>query len=305
MSDDLEGGGATDVPLRILHRHGALVVVDKPAGMLVHNSAWSGGPLEFTAVQAVAELCGTQVWPVHRLDRGTSGLLLFVTERDALQPWRDALAVGAKDYVAVVRGRTLGAVCVRKPLRSESGATQAAMTELTPLAVAADERVSLVAARIHSGRHHQVRRHLAHVHHPVCFDAYHGDSRFNRDLHARRGGPALALHALSLRLRPPEGGPALAIVTPPSWLAWAVGIFGADACAEALRPYWPAQVAALDDDCLAWPPQVADHEATAIGGFDAVEAVRGPGFASAAAVAESWPWPALVLDKGALLDHRP
>lgn len=306
--DDVGPPGASEgcTPLRLLHRVGALVVVDKPAGMLVHNSAWSGGPLETTAVQVVAELCGQQVWPLHRLDRGTSGLLLFVTGREAMQPWRDALATGAKDYVAVVRGRTLAPVCVRKPLQSESGATQAAMTELVPLVVAADERVSLVAARIHSGRHHQVRRHLAHVHHPVCFDAYHGDSSFNRELRSRRGGPPLALHALSLRLRNPENGVPLALVTPPSWLPWALELFGSTAVEAALRPFWPEGAQGPGPHGGSWQPDVSSEDDTALAGFDDVASSRRLGMASARAVADSWPWPALTIQrpKPVSLDHR-
>lgn len=270
-------------PLRILMRRGALLVVDKPGGMLVHNSAWAGGPLETTVVQAAAELAGGRVWPVHRLDRGTSGVLLLVTERDALQPWRDALAAGVKDYVAVVRGRTLAPITVRKPLADDRGHTRAALSELWPLVVAAQERVSLVAARIATGRTHQVRRHLAHANHPVCFDANHGDGRFNRALRERSSGPGLALHAISAQLRDPSDGVWLRLAAPPHWLPWASALLDADAVALALA-HWLAPTDDPDDDS---DGRIASDVAER----------RALGLASAQHVADSWPWPPLQLPR--------
>ncbi len=237
-------------PPQILKRIGPLWAFAKPAGLLIHNSAWAGGPRERTMLDLATEAVGGKVWPVHRLDRGTSGVWLCVDALDALEPWRAALAAGSKDYLALVRGRTLAPQSLLHPLRDTRGIEREARTSVAALAVGPEERVSVAWARIYSGRFHQVRRHLARAHHPVLFDTEHGDGRFSREIRLRFGGPPLALHAWQVSMQAPEGGEPVVVRTPPPWADWAAQLVGAAG--------WDAAWQALDaSDPVTWPTEVA------------------------------------------------
>src|SRR5262249_44825629 len=156
-------------------------------------------------------------FPVHRLDRGTSGVIVFARSSEAARTLHEAFERGAVDkrYVALVRGEPLPSVVVDHPLpRREGGPRVDASTEietlwagdvdLAALGVAADprlrpvQRYALVAARPKTGRLHQVRRHLKHVGHPVVGDANYGRGEHNRALAAAVGLTRLALHAQSI-----------------------------------------------------------------------------------------------------------
>lgn len=179
------------------------VVVDKPPGLLVHRMLPSDGP---AAVQVLRDQLGRHVWPVHRLDRATSGGLLFALDRDAVDPLHQALGSGRKWYLAQVRGD----VAAREPVEVDEplevdGKSHPARTTLLRLAGAADPRSSLVLAQPHTGRYHQVRRHLAHRSHPVLGDAKHGDTRVNRWWRDHHGLPRLALHCWRIEATLPDG----------------------------------------------------------------------------------------------------
>lgn len=241
----------------VLAQHGALFAFAKPAGMLIHNSAWAGGPREHTLLDAATAIVGKRLWPVHRLDRGTSGVWLAVDDVAALEPWRQALAAGCKDYLAVVRGRTLAPQSLLHPLRDTQQVERAARTTVAALAIGADERVSLAWARIFTGRFHQVRRHLARAHHPVLFDCEHGDGRFSRALRLRHGGPPLALHAWQVTLRDPATDAALQLRSAPPWADWAAGLVGTAA--------WDDAVATLTRSDVATWPEVAAARSLELG----------------------------------------
>ncbi|MEY3012126.1 MAG: hypothetical protein RIT45_861 [Pseudomonadota bacterium] len=202
-------------PNALLYDDGTLLALDKPSGMLVHNSAWAGGPRERCLVHVAREVAGAEVWPLHRLDRGTSGVVLFVRSPEVIEPFRVALAAGQKRYIAAVRGRDLAPRTVIKALANEAGNARPAATDVETLACATVDRVSLVQARLWSGRTHQVRRHLNHAHHPVLGDANHGDSRFNRGFRRVWGVGRLQLHAAVVALRHPDDGRTVCIRTPP------------------------------------------------------------------------------------------
>lgn len=249
----------TTLPAVLLDQ-GPLLALDKPSGMLVHNSAWAGGPREVCLVHHARDLAGGDVWPLHRLDRGTSGVVLFLRDRDALEPWRAALAAGCKRYVAAVRGRSLAPLTVIKTLADEQKRPRTASTDLWPLATSEVDRVSLVAARLWSGRTHQVRRHLNHASHPVLGDANHGDSRFNRGFAGHWGVGRLQLHAAGVALRSPDDGATVQVVAPldPILTALWTELFGAeqvDAVLGALdlpddAPSWAAHDAARPEAWL-------------------------------------------------------
>lgn len=145
------------------------------------------------------------VYPVHRLDRPTSGCLLFALSSEAVPPLQDALREGEKTYVALVRGVAdrFDGVTIDRPLAKE-GVDQEAQTAIEVLASAPEPRCSLVLARPATGRFHQVRRHLAGVGHPILGDSTHGDTRVNRAWR-ERGLERLALHCYHLRLALQDG----------------------------------------------------------------------------------------------------
>ncbi len=182
---------------------------------------------------------------MHRLDRGTSGVLLF-----ALEPGVPALLSAAfeagtveKRYLAIVRGWPPEALTIDYALRrlddEAPGAPRPALTRLRRLATAEiavrvdrypTSRYALVALEPASGRRHQLRRHLRHVDHPIIGDTTYGQGRHNRLFRERYGSARLLLHAAGLSLRHPLSGEPLAIEAP------LPADFAAVAAALGLRP---------------------------------------------------------------------
>lgn len=189
---------------RVLLRREDLAFIDKPAGMLVHCSAWAG-PRERALVDEVEDLLGSGWHPLHRLDRQTSGVVGFARE-GAVARWQTALASADKRYWALVRGHVREPVEVDHAFRDDDApATEepkAARSLVTPLLCSGVERCSLVEVRLFSGRRHQARRHLKHISHPVIGDANHGKGPINRAYRATWGVERMALHARSLSLSP-------------------------------------------------------------------------------------------------------
>lgn len=187
--------------LRVLAQHDDLCFVDKPAGLLVHNSTWAG-PRERTLVDEVEAALGPGWHPLHRLDRQTSGVVAFARRAEVAR-LQAALAAADKRYWALVRGH------VRAPLEvdhaivdDEDGERVArpARSVVTPLLLSQVERCSLVEVQLLTGRRHQARRHLKHLAHPVLGDATHGKGPLNREYRERYGLSRMALHARSLTL---------------------------------------------------------------------------------------------------------
>jgi tRNA pseudouridine65 synthase len=215
-----------DAPVILWESEGALIV-QKRSGELVHNSHFAG-PKEFSLKQRVGTYLGRRVYPVHRLDRGTSGALLFARESATTGAWQEALATGKKDYVAIVRGRLTEPHVVLRDVRDESGVDRSACTSIVPIAQATTERVTLIALRLHTGRHHQARRHCVHLRHPIVGDSTHGDTKFNRAFRASTGLERLGLHAVHLQFRTLAGGEAADVFAPlpPSLSALVLELFG-------------------------------------------------------------------------------
>lgn len=199
----------------VLAQAGDLTFVDKPSGLLVHNSEWAG-PRERTLVEHVSELLGPGWHPLHRLDRGTSGVVAFSRE-GAVAAFQAALARDDVDkrYWALVRGHLRTRVEVDHPIRDdETGISREARSVVEPLLTSEIERCSLVEIRLFSGRRHQARRHLKHISHPVIGDATHGKGPINRAYRATYGLARLALHARRLALTLPESGARVDVTSP-------------------------------------------------------------------------------------------
>ncbi|MEK6789045.1 MAG: pseudouridine synthase [Pseudomonadota bacterium] len=221
-------------PLQLIHRDDHLLAVHKPAGLLVHRSPIDRHEKEF-ALQYARELNdGEHVYPVHRLDRPTSGLLLFARDPDTASALGQALMAGEirKTYLAMVRGWTPESGLIDEPLRdkaidrrdtSEQVMREArtryrrlAITEI-PVAIEgyASSRYSVVELQPETGRQHQLRRHLQHISHPIIGDTNYGRTRHNHYFAERFGGGRLMLAATVLSFRHPATGEAMTLTAAP------------------------------------------------------------------------------------------
>ena len=213
----------TDSLLEILYQDADLIAIDKRAGLLVHRSRVDAQETQF-ALQMLRDQIGQEVHPCHRLDKPTSGVLLFALNREAHRRAQVAFAEQRteKTYHAVVRGWLDGSGVIDYPLRNEDkpDKVQDAFTEYACLSQSTVEvpvgrypsaRFSLVELRPKTGRTHQLRRHMAHLRHPILGDTRHGDGVQNRFLRAHNGQQMLLLRAVRLQMPHPVTGKALDI----------------------------------------------------------------------------------------------
>jgi tRNA pseudouridine65 synthase len=213
-------------PLPVLHRDRWLAVVDKPAGLMVHDSALARGEIEFAADRLRAQF-GRPVFLVHRLDRATSGCLLLAFDRDTASALGLALMSGAveKDYLAVCRGWPEPEFVVDHPLDGGPGkpVKKPAVTRFEriagcelelPSAGFPTSRYALLRAVPETGRFRQIRRHLKHVSHPLVGDTSHGDGRHNRNFRML-GIRRMLLHARRLAFPHPANGARIQAEAPP------------------------------------------------------------------------------------------
>lgn len=218
----------TTPPLEILWRDEHLVAVFKPAGWLVHRTGLDAGETRFV-LQTLRDQLGLHVFPAHRLDKGTCGVLLFALSPGVARSLTEAFTGRAvrKHYLALVRGWMPPWVDVDHALRPddapEDSPPQDAHTRVRRLGRlelpdAAEPRfpttrASLVEAIPTTGRRHQIRRHLKHLAHPIIGDATHGKGPLNRWWAERLGLRRLWLHALRVELAHPVSGQALSIAS--------------------------------------------------------------------------------------------
>lgn len=196
------------------------VAVNKPAGLLVHRSAIAGARREEALVQRLRDQLGAWVYPVHRLDRPTSGVIVLGRSSEAARRLAGAFTAHQVDkrYLAVVRGYAPEHAEIDAPVRdgetpdcpmrdARSELWRRAQVEL-PIAVGRynSARYSLIELRPYTGRWRQLRRHCAHLRHPIVGDTTHGEGRHNRLFREHLGSARLLLHAASLRFVHPFTG---------------------------------------------------------------------------------------------------
>ena len=217
-----------DETLPILYLDDRIVVVDKPAGLLVHRSPIDRHETRF-AVQCLRDQLGRRVFPVHRLDKGTSGALAFALDRESAASLSAAFAGGRvrKLYHAIVRGwpddegvidHPLGGVedgYAPGPSAAKPARTRFRTLATAELAVRVDRyptsRYALVELAPETGRRHQIRRHLAHVSHPIIGDSTYGKGWHNRLFAERFGVRRLLLACVRLELPDPAGSRTIAV----------------------------------------------------------------------------------------------
>ncbi|HEX6882208.1 MAG TPA: pseudouridine synthase [Planctomycetota bacterium] len=199
-------------PLVILHLDERVVVVAKPAGLLVHRTQSGSG--EEALLQRLRDQLGQRVFPVQRLDRWASGLVAFGLDPEATADLQAGLQAPAalKEYLVLARGACPRRFECRAPLVDDKDVARTAHTTFARLAFLPGLPASLLRARLHTGRYHQIRRHLALLGHHVVGDSRYGKARTNRAA-ARLGLTRLFLHAWRLAVPRPELGP-LAVRAP-------------------------------------------------------------------------------------------
>jgi tRNA pseudouridine65 synthase len=202
--------------LDILFEDEHLIIIDKPAGLLVHRTRQAFGEDENALIQ-LRDQIGSWVAPVHRLDRATSGTLLFA-KNEAILPLMKAQFSDRKvekTYLAIVRGIPVEKEnLIDHPLTSErSGKLQEAQTKYKIIAESEipfnstgrypTSRYSLLKVDLMTGRTHQIRRHLAHIRHYIVGDKKHGDNKQNIFFEKQFGLNNLLLHAWKLTIKHP------------------------------------------------------------------------------------------------------
>lgn len=218
--------------LEILYQDQNYVAINKPAGLLVHRTSLAYGEAQ-CVVQNLRDQLGLRVYPIHRLDRPTSGVLVLGLSSDAAR----ALSLEfserrvEKKYIAIVRGIPPQEVRIDYPLKEElddvadskarrDKEPQKAITEVTTLAsielpVQVDRyptsRYSLVRAIPKTGRKHQIRRHLRHLGHPIIGDVNHGVGKHNRFFKSEFGTGRLLLACTEMRFKNPINGQDLSL----------------------------------------------------------------------------------------------
>ncbi|MCG3173754.1 MAG: tRNA pseudouridine synthase C [Myxococcota bacterium] len=190
--------------LPILFRDEWLCAVDKPSGLAVHRG-WARE--RDTAMTLLRDQLGQWVYPPHRLDRGTSGCLVFALNPEAARALGEQFERGEvfKRYLALTRGEWRDPVLLDHPVRADrKGVRVPAATAFRPLARGGG--FTLTEAIPRTGRLHQIRQHLKHLGHPIVGDVEYGKGDINRRFRAEFGFHRLALHAAELRLKHPVTG---------------------------------------------------------------------------------------------------
>jgi tRNA pseudouridine65 synthase len=191
-----------------------VVVANKPSGLLVHRG-WDDD--DDVALFRVRDAVGQHVHPVHRLDRGTSGALLFARSPEAAATLAKSFEAKSVDkrYLALVRGVAPEAGVIDYPIQKREGGERVpAVTRYRRVATSAVDRCSLVLALPETGRLHQIRRHLRHIDHPLVGDVKHGSGAINRHYRAEYNLHRLALHAHFLAFEHPASGARVEVRAP-------------------------------------------------------------------------------------------
>lgn len=202
--------------LEILYQDQFLVAINKPHGLFVHNTGLAHESDVF-ALQILRDQIGQQVFPVHRLDRKTSGVLLFALNRSVLAQFSELFENKRilKKYHAIVRGYTDSEGTIDYALTNDKGKVQDAITRYNTiqqveipysLGKFTHQRYSLVEVIPETGRMHQIRKHFAHIFHPIIGDRPHGCNKQNRFFKEQWDMNTMMLHASELEFEHPVLG---------------------------------------------------------------------------------------------------
>jgi tRNA pseudouridine65 synthase len=185
----------------VLHRDERCVAVDKPSGVATHRG-WADD--DDALLQQVRDTVGKYVYPIHRLDRGASGIVLFALDKEAARAFSDAWVNADKRYLAITRGHPPPHTLLDHPIPKAPGEDRVdAVTEIWLRDTFG--RYALVEARPYTGRLHQIRRHLKHLSCPLIGDVRYGKGEHNRIFRTQHDLHRLALHSTRLSVPHPDG----------------------------------------------------------------------------------------------------
>lgn len=208
--------------LEIIYQDEHLVAINKPHGLLVHRTNIAADVHVF-ALQTLRNQIGQRVYPVHRIDRKTGGILLFATSQEIYKAMQKQFATKKvfKKYLAIVRGFTEDVGRIDYPLLNEELNTKQEAVTLyktiarSELKIAIENhpssRYSLVEASPVTGRTHQIRRHFRHLRHPIINDRPYGCNKQNRLFKQKWNMTTMFLHAYELKFTDPVSGNEVAL----------------------------------------------------------------------------------------------
>lgn len=210
--------------LEILYQDKYLVAINKPSGLLVHRSPIDKHEKRF-AIQELREQIGKYIYPIHRLDKPTSGVLLFALDKQTASLMSEQFRERKtkKTYIAIVRGYTHESGIIEHALLEkldkiadkDSSTCREAQESITeyerlktvevPHAVGRYEksRYSLVKLNPKTGRKHQLRRHMKHINHHIIGDTKYGRGEHNKFIREHYNCHRMLLHALELKIKHP------------------------------------------------------------------------------------------------------
>lgn len=214
-----------DGALPVLYADAQIAVVNKPAGVMAHDSKLARGETDFIADRLRVQF-GKPIFLIHRLDRATSGCLLVAFDRDSASTLGKVLMSREveKDYLAVCRGWPETDFIVDHPIDGGPGKPEKkpALTRFVRLATGElplpsgefeTSRYALLRCQPETGRFRQIRRHLKHAFHHLIGDTSHGDGRHNRHFRMQ-GVHRMLLHAVRLSFPHPVTGERIEAVAP-------------------------------------------------------------------------------------------
>ena len=208
LRDDPSAPRQPPIPtsIDVLYRDDAVVVVDKPSGLSVHRGDDQSSTF---ALNLTRDAIGQWVYPVHRLDRATSGVLVFALSSEHARTLHGSFRTRTvnKTYLALVRGSPPPRGVIDSPMvKREGGPEVESVTEYETLLFVPDVRLALVEVRPRTGRRHQIRRHLRRIDHPIAGDVNYGNGADNRRYRRALGLYRIALHAQRLSFVHPASG---------------------------------------------------------------------------------------------------
>jgi len=218
------GDERIELKLQILYQDDLLVAINKPNGLLVHRTYIAEQDAQF-ALQLLRDQIDQKVFPIHRLDRKTSGVLMFALNSETVKIVQQQVENQSvtKKYLAIVRGWFPDEREVDYALTNDRGKTQEAITHFKliektevniPFGKHETSRYSLIEAHPKTGRQHQIRKHLNHLRHPIIGDRPHGCNKQNRLFKERWNMNTMMLHAETFICKHPISNEKLKIVAP-------------------------------------------------------------------------------------------
>lgn len=213
-TESLLADGDENIPFEILYEDDELVAINKPYGYFVHRTFLNNTAKEI-ALYKLRDQIGKKVYPVHRLDRKTSGVLVYALNTQMLRLMNDQFMNTEieKEYMAIVRGYTDDEVTIDYAITNDRGKIQDAITNLQTLQKSEiplphgkfqTSRYSLVRLIPQTGRMHQLRKHTSHIFHPIIGDRPHGCNKQNKLFLENFNLTQMMLHAKSLSFQHPS-----------------------------------------------------------------------------------------------------